>query len=216
MFHEPLMDTPVGKLTLRQIAILVIFGVLAYGVARTQPPSDPMSMVMAGGLTFLPGLFLAFKKVKTISPEAHLAMLLFGFGRGFGPRPGTAKRGRRIKGKTLVPVEESQPIQVPQHVEVEVGAAGGEKPVVISGLLRNPRTGEVMPATPFTVYVDGRRYQDGFTDEHGTFTIYFTPQHLGVHTVELLPEGYAGEPFRLEVDVKLSGRVRIRGPEGAA
>ncbi len=209
VWHEPILPTPIGKFTFRQLAILIVFGIVAYGVAGTQPPQDLMARIMAGAIVFLPGLFLAFKRVKTVSPEAHLAMLLFGGFRGAGPKPVR----RRAKGRRgVLPVEEPKPLEVPRRVEVEVGAATVEKPIVISGVLRNPRSGEPLPLRSFTVYVDGRRHQDGFTDERGSFTIYFTPQHPGLHTVELVPEGYSGEPFKIEVDVKLSGRVRIRGP----
>jgi hypothetical protein len=67
---------------------------------------------------------------------------------------------------------------------------------------------------PFTVYVDGRQYQAGITDEKGFFTIYFMPQRLGLHTVELVPEGYDGRPFSLEVEVKVSGRTMVRASGG--
>ena len=202
------MDTPLGKLTFRQIAILLVFGILAYGVARTQPPGDLTAMVMAGGVAFLPGVFLAFRRVKTVTPETHLAMLLFGFGR-VGSRPGRVK----ARGKRVLPVGEPEPLEAPRRVEVEVGGLTAERPVVISGLLRDPRTGELLPFRGFTVYVDGHRYQDGFTDERGGFTVYFTPRRLGVHQVELVPEGFKGEPFRFQVEVKLSGRVRVSGQE---
>jgi len=190
-----IFDTPVGRLSVRQLIIIAVFGGL--GWLSSLLFEDILYKIAIGGAVFGAGLVLAMQKLKVITPERAI-LLAFGFGRTYPKRMkaiGEGKEKKRKKG-------EAAPAK---RMRV---SADLESPVKVVGVLRDPSTGEVLRGKPYEVFARGERCSSGISDEQGFFTAFFTPKMYGEYTVEVRPEGYArGQMFRLIVEPK--GGVKV-------
>jgi hypothetical protein len=68
--HEQMLDTPVGRFSIRQMCLFLIFGLLAWITSLAF--DDLVLKIVVAGATFFTGTALFTRKIKTVSPEAHL------------------------------------------------------------------------------------------------------------------------------------------------
>jgi len=68
--HEQMLDTPVGRFSIRQMCLFLVFGLLAWITSLAF--DDLVLKIVVAGATFFTGAALFTRKIKTISPEAHL------------------------------------------------------------------------------------------------------------------------------------------------
>jgi len=177
MIHQPLLDTPIGKLSVRQTAVLMLFAVVAFLLATTFAPDDLMMELIIAAPIAIVGISIFGRKVKTISPE-HLLIYMFTGG----------KRVKKVKVKPEGAIEKlaaEKPLAIPNAVNV---SSSLDSPVKLVGVLRDPQTGRNLPLRAYEVFVDGESVFSGVTDESGFFTIFFTPTRYGVFDVEVKPE----------------------------
>ena len=199
LLHEPILDIPVGRLSLRQTFALIVFAVLAY--AATLPFTDFVFKVAAGGTVFTLGAAVFTRRVKTVTAEMCI-LLALGVGRPSPKKPikHVEKHGHRRKRGSIV--EEPTPVKAMRlSTELDV-------PVKVMGVLRDPATGNLLPGRSFEFIVDGVRQSSGMTDEQGFFTVFFAPPHFGVYKVEIKPEGFAAASQKFEIHTEPKGRVR--------
>ena len=178
-----IFDTPVGRMSLRQLIIISSFTGL--GWLSSLPFTSIIYKVAVGGLMFGAGVALAMQRLKVVAPE-RIILLALGFGRRFPVKPseGDGSRSGEVSpaGKMRI-------------------SADLEDPVKIVGVLRDPSTGEVLYGKPYTVIVGGEPCSSGVSDEQGFFAAFFTPRMYGEYNVEVRPEGYLrGQMFRLIVE----------------
>lgn len=195
--REPFFDTPLGKLTLRQMLIIVIFGTLAWGAASFA--GDTMLKLFLGGSIFISGLAFTFQRVKTVTPEMSILLMLS----SSTPKPKTS--GAALEAEVTSKLTEAKALNIPaQDIQSIV-------PVKVVGVLKDPATGRPIQRRGFEVLVEGKSYAKGSTDDEGFFTVYFLPESYGSIKVEVKPEGYTNALETLVVNVQpaqrdLSGR----------
>lgn len=121
ILSNPLIETPIGMITIRQGLLVgagALVGVIVY---RAIPPSvDPFVRIGFGLIPFALFAMTAAKKVKTVPPEQYLLLLL---------RP---KRATRVKVKADVKAEAKVKAKTKGKVKAEVrgrseGARGREE-----------------------------------------------------------------------------------------
>lgn len=188
--NEPILDTPVGRFSIRQTVALLAFGLLGWAVASFF--EDLMFKLVSAGVVFFVGAAVFTRKVKTVSPERHL-LLMLGVGR---PLKRKFKTRRKAKGGRIRP---------PPPVRSVVLSASLEAPVKVVGVLRDPASGRLLPHRGFEVYVDGKPHSEGSTDEHGFFSVFFVPDRYGTFKVEVKPKGFAEVAQQITVNVKPKG-----------
>jgi hypothetical protein len=190
LLYEPIIDTPVGRLTLRQTFGLLIFAVLAY--AATLPFTDIVFKVAAGGAVFVLGAAIFTRRVKTVTAERCI-LLALGVRRLSPKKPGKnlEKRGRVRKHERIV--EAPTPVKA-MKLSTELNI-----PVKIVSVLGDPLTNELLAGRGFEFIVDGVRYSSGVTDEQGFFTVFFAPTRFGIYRVEIKPEGFASASQTFEI-----------------
>jgi len=183
--HEPILDTPLGRYSVRQMLILLVFAFFSYATSLLF--SDPlMKIVVAGSIFMFGAAMFAMRRIKTISPERHI-LLLLGVGR---------VRPRRVAAVEEKPAEKRAP-----PVKSVVVSTTLESPVKIVGVLRDPVYKKYLPKKNFDVYIDGRFHYSGVTDEQGFFAVFFVPDRYGPFNVTVKPEGLA-EAQNITVNVK--------------
>ena len=188
LLNEPLIDTPIGKLTLRQTFIIMFFAGIAW-LASTLV-QDVIFKIGLGGAIFISGVAIFAHKVKTLPPEKILWYMIFGSIGVEKPKKLPRKPGEELAAEKPLGVERSVSI-----------ASTLDTPVKLVGVLRDPGTGQIFASTPFDAFVNGELVFSGFTDEEGFFTIFFTPATYGVIEVKIKPAKYAGPPQVMRVQV---------------
>jgi len=176
MIHQPLLETPIGKLSLRQTAVLILFAVVAFFLATIFAPDDLMMELIIAAPIAIVGISIFGRKVKTISPE-HLLIYMF--------TGGKRVKKVKIKPEEIEKLATEKPLSIPNAVNV---SSALDSPVKLVGVLRDPQTGRNLPLRAYEVFVDGEPVFSGVTDESGFFTIFFTPTRYGVFDVEVKPE----------------------------
>jgi len=184
--HEPILDTPFGRYSVRQMVIILVFAFLSY-VASLFFSDLLMKIVAAGSIFTFGAAAFAMRRIKTISPERHI-LLLLGVGR-VKPRRAAAAEGKAVKKAGAPPVKSV------------VVSTTLESPVKIVGVLRDPVHKKYLPEKNFDVYIDGRFHYSGVTDEQGFFTVFFVPDRYGPFSIIVKPEGLA-EALNITVNVK--------------
>ncbi|AFU57607.1 hypothetical protein Ngar_c06640 [Candidatus Nitrososphaera gargensis Ga9.2] len=200
--HEKFFDTPIGKLTVRQVAIVFVFGVSAWAAFNSVGDDDMLKVAVTSLLVIL-ALAFAFQRIKTLTPEQSMMFALF------APKTSTG-RSRRIKKNTNTPIS---------TLSVDVGQQKGSETFDISVLdasdniqdgqiqklvvlVRDPQTGHPLPNRGCGILVDSERIGRRLTDEEGFLTIPFVPKQ-GINTIEVKPEGYAAIVKNVTVDVHM-------------
>jgi hypothetical protein len=177
MIQQPLLDTPIGKLSMRQTVVYILFAVAAFFLA-TILSTDLLTEIIIAAPIAIVGISIFGRKVKTIAPEFLIYYLFKGGGK--------VKKMRFKLGEEVVEkLTAEKPLSIPNAINV---SSSLDSPVKLVGVLRDPQTGRNLPVRPYDVLVDGEKVFSGVTDESGFFTIFFTPTRYGVFDVEVKPE----------------------------
>ncbi len=136
---EPFFDTPLGKLTLRQMLIVIAFGALAWGTASFA--SDAMLKLFLGGSTFIIGLAPAFQRVKTVTPEKSILLML----------------------STPKPTKPAPATHEAKALNISAQDIQSIVPVRVVGVLKDPATGKSIQRRGFEVLVEDASYAKGST-----------------------------------------------------
>ncbi|MDR2699802.1 MAG: hypothetical protein LBC12_03190 [Nitrososphaerota archaeon] len=153
--HEQMLDTPVGRFSIRQMGIFLIFGFLAW--LSSLVFADLVLKVVVAGAIFCTGAALFTRKIKTVSPEAHLLCLIR---KGFLQ---IKHKQPTIKGKSVKQASKSLLLSATLGV-----------PVKVVGVLKD-FTGNILQGKTFKVNINNTTHSKGTTDEEGYFCTYFVP-----------------------------------------
>jgi len=187
--NEALLDTPVGRFSIRQMVLLLFFGVLAWVASLVFV--DLVLKVAVAGLIFFTGAALFTRKVKTVSPERHLFYVLNKYFRCVGQKRSV------VSGVGQSLVSEALLLSAVLGVPVKVG-----------GVLKDT-LGKIYAGKAFKVTVNNVVHSNGVTDGEGYFCTYFTPDHLGVFQVEIQPEDASIEVIqRITIHVNSNSEVK--------
>ena len=172
--HEQLLDTPVGRFSIRQMCLFLVFGL--FGWLLSLVFADLVLKLVIGGGVFLVGAAIFSRKVKTVPPEVHLLYMIRQFLLLKPKRPNQkdTQAGERASRFLLL-------------------SASLGVPVKVVGVLKDLATGRVLSGKNFKVSVNNAVYSKGSTDEDGCFCTYFVPDRFGVFQIEIQPED-AQEP----------------------
>ncbi|MDR1992841.1 MAG: hypothetical protein LBQ98_04990 [Nitrososphaerota archaeon] len=72
--NEQMLDTPLGRFSIRQMGIFVVFGLLAWGTSFIS--EDMVIKIIVAGMVFCIGVGGFNRKIKTLSPERHLLYIM--------------------------------------------------------------------------------------------------------------------------------------------
>jgi len=186
--NEQLLDTPVGRFSIRQMGLLLFFGLLAWVMSLVF--TDLALKVAVGGLVFFTGAALFTRKVKTVSPERHLFYLLNKYFRGVGQK-------RSVVSGVDQSLSEGLLLSAVLGVPVKVG-----------GVLKD-LSGKIYAGKAFKVTINNALHSMGVSDGEGYFCTYFTPDLLGVFQVEIQLEDSVVEVIqRITVHVNSNSEVK--------
>ncbi|MCW4008799.1 MAG: hypothetical protein NWF09_08965 [Candidatus Bathyarchaeota archaeon] len=171
--NEPFLDTPFGKYSVRQMIILLSIAGISF--ASTLFFDDLLLKLVIAGSVFVVGAAFFMRRVKTLTPEKHL-MLILGFGRAI---PKTALKKQTKKAAVKPQTVTAKSMTVTSELET---------PVKIVGVVQSPSTGKKIVNNHFDVYVDGKYYSSGITDEMGFFELFLSPDHYGTYNIEIKPK----------------------------
>jgi hypothetical protein len=188
--NEQMLDTPVGRFSIRQTGIFLAFGLLAWVASFVS--EDLICKIVLAGAIFFTGVAIFTRKIKTVPPEVHL-LYMIGIGRPLQTTKQIHKRTDPAIVPALEPVTPSKSMQVSATLGV---------PVKVVGVLKEPTGGKSLSGRNFEVTIDGTVHTKGFTDEEGFFCAYFVPDHYGIFKIEVKPEGFAESVQQIMVDVK--------------
>jgi hypothetical protein len=151
-FDESILKLPVlGDISIRQLAYIIIPTIIIYKL--TSPLGTiPLAIFML--LTTSISLFIAKKPTKAFKPEEQLYLALL------KPQPKTRKR----KEKKIEKYAETPPTEYVKKDET----------VLITGVLRNPATGEPIPNAEILLIINGEKGPTIKTDNKGNYKIYYT------------------------------------------
>ncbi|MCL2477848.1 hypothetical protein, partial [Candidatus Bathycorpusculum sp.] len=171
--NEQMLDTPVGRFSIRQMGIFLIFGLLAW-IASLAFGDLVFKIVVAGGI-FFTGVALFTRKIKTVAPEAHLLYFI----KKFLQTTTTTKHkhSTSVKGKSSVELASRSML-----LSATLGA-----PVKVVGVLKD-FSGKILSGKNFKVNVNNTAHSNGATDQEGYFCTYFTPDHPGRFQIDIQPE----------------------------
>jgi len=171
--NEQMLDTPVGRFSIRQMGIFLVFGLLAW-IASLAFGDLVLKIVVAGGI-FFTGAALFTRKIKTVSPEAHLLYFI----KRFLQTTTKPKLSLPTKGKPSM--EQASKSML---LSATLGA-----PVKVVGVLKD-FSGKILSGKNFKVNVNNTAHSNGATDQEGYFCTYFTPDHPGRFQIDIQPEDH--------------------------
>jgi hypothetical protein len=134
-----------------------------------------LKIVVAGGI-FFTGAALFTRKIKTVSPEAHLLYFIKRF-----LQTTTTKQKRSTHTKDKPSVEQ---VSKSMLLSATLGA-----PVKVVGVLKD-FSGKILSCKNFKVNVNNTAHSNGATDQEGCFCTYFTPDHPGLFQIDIQPEDH--------------------------
>jgi len=172
--HEQLLDTPVGRFSIRQMCLFLVFGLLGWLLSLVF--ADLVLKLVVGVGVFLVGATIFSRKVKTVSPEAHLICVMRQFLLAKSKR--SSKKGK--------PVGENASGSLLLSASLGV-------PLKVVGVLKDLATGKILSGKNFKVSINSTVHSRGMSDEEGCFCTYFVPDRFGVFQIEIQPED-ANEP----------------------
>jgi len=175
--NEQMLDTPLGRFSIRQTGIFLAFGLLAWGVSLIF--ADMVLKIVVAGAIFFSGAAIFTRKIKTLPPEIHLLYLIH-------------KRSLQKSPKTPKPPNQSPaaPVAKSMLLSATLGV-----PLKVVGVLKDLVTGKVLSDKAFNVNLDNATYSKGFTDEEGFFCTYFVPDRFGLFQITIQPDG-SPEPIQ--------------------
>jgi len=166
--HEQILDTPVGRFSIRQMLLFLTFGLLAYIVSLCF--TDLMLKVVFGGVVFCVGAAVALWKVRTLPLEVHLFYLV-------------RRRFLRSKRFKVNPYD----LPVDQLSGGVLLSATLGMPLRIAGVLRDVTSGKILADKTFNININGQVYSQVTTDTEGFFSTYILPNQLGQSQITLTP-----------------------------
>jgi hypothetical protein len=181
--NEALLDTPVGRFSIRQMVLFLFFGLLGY--LSSLVFADLVLKLCVGVGVFLVGAAIFSRKVKTVPPEVHLLYVVRQF---------LLVKPKRSNKKGKLSAE-----NVPRSLLLS-GSLG--VPVKVVGVLKDLVTGKILSGQNFKVSINNTVHSGGVTDEDGCFCTYFVPDRFGVFQIEIQPED-AQEPVQ-QIVVKVN------------
>jgi hypothetical protein len=182
--HEQMLDTPVGRFSIRQMVIFLVFGLLAWVVSLAFV--DVVSKVVVAGAIFCVGAACFTRKIKTVSPEMHLLCMI----RQFTLRI----KKKRFATKVQPSVEQASKSMLLLSATLGV-------PLKIVGVLKD-FTGKILSGKNFKVNINNAAHSQGVADEEGGFCTYFVPDRSGVFQIDIQPEDSAEPVEKITVNVQ--------------
>ncbi len=181
--NEQMLDTPVGRFSIRQMGIFLIFGLLAWLLSLVF--ADLVLKVVVAGAVFFAGAALFTRKIKTVSPEAHLLYMIRRFSMQVKQRRSAVKANQSVGqgSKSLL-------------LSATLGV-----PVKVVGVLKD-FTGKILSGKNFKVNINNTTYSKGSTDDEGYFCTYFVPDRSGVVQLDIQPEGSTEAVQQITVNVQ--------------
>jgi hypothetical protein len=167
--HEQLLDTPVGRFSIRQMVLFLVFGL--FGWLLSLVFSDLVLKLCIGGGVFFMGAALFSRKVKTVSPEVHLFCV--------------ARQFLLVKLKRSKQRDNSSGESVSRSLLLSASLG---VPVKVVGVLKDLATGKILSGKTFKVSVNNVVHSRGTSDEAGCFCAYFVPDRFGVFQIEIQSE----------------------------
>lgn len=181
--HEQLLDTPVGRFSIRQMGLFLVFGLLGWLLSLVFV-GLVLKIVFGGGM-FLVGATVFSRKVKTVPPEVHLLYVMRQFLRIKAKR--TKQRGglseENIHSRSLL-------------LSGSLGV-----PVKVVGVLKDLTTGKILSGKNFKVNINNAVHSRSASDEEVCFCAYFVPDRFGVFQIEIQPEDSAEPAQQIMVNV---------------
>jgi hypothetical protein len=168
--NEQMLDTPVGRFSIRQMSIFLVFGFFAWVVSLAF--SDLVLKIVVAGVIFFAGAVLFTRKIKTVSPEAHLLHLV---------------RKASLQVKQKKPTSAKSKSLVEQTSTSMLLSATQGTPIKIVGVLKDPNN-KILADKPYQVNINNTPHSKGTTDQEGYFYTYFTPTHTGRFELEIQPQ----------------------------
>jgi len=193
--HEQMLDTPVGRFSIRQMIVFLLFGLSAYGASLFL--EDLAAKIVVAGSIFFSGAAIFTRKTKTLPPEKHLLYII---NNKYAQKKKHKKRKKHRQQKQKQKQQQKPPIPVASVKEMRLSATLGV-PVKIVGSLKDLASKKVLINRSFELCVDGTTYSKGFTDQEGLFSAYFVPDHYGTFKLEIKPEDYAKPILQIVVKV---------------
>jgi hypothetical protein len=181
--HEQLLDTPVGRFSIRQMVLFLVFGLLGWLLSLVF--ADLVLKLCVGVGVFVVGATVFSRKVKTVSPEIHLLYV--------------ARQFLLIKPKRSKQREGSSVEDMPSRSLLLSASLG--VPVKVVGVLKDLATGKILSGKNFKVSVNNAVHSRGATDVDGCFCAYFVPDRFGVFQIEIQPEDSAESVQQIMVNV---------------
>ena len=174
--NEALLDTPVGRFSIRQMCLFLFFGLLGY--LSSLVFADLVLKLVVGVGVFFVGATVFSRKVKTVSPEVHLFCVMRQFLLAKSKRSSQKGKpsGQNASGSLLLSASLGVPLKV-------------------VGVLKDLATGKILCGKNFKVSINNTTHSRGMTDEEGCFCTYFVPDRFGVFQIEIQPED-ASEPIQ--------------------
>ena len=180
--HEQMLDTPVGRFSIRQMGMFLVFGLLAW--LSSLVFADLVFKIVVAGAIFFGGVALFTRKIKTVSPEAHLLCLIRRFTLQIKQKHSAAKAKQCVE-------QESKSMLL---------SATLGTPVKIVGVLKD-LTGKILSGKNFKVNVNSIAHSSGVTDQEGYFCTYFTPDHPGLFQIDIQPEDHPDITQKITIQV---------------
>jgi len=168
--HEQMLDTPLGRFSIRQMGIFLIFGLLSW--VSSLVFVDLVLKIAVAGAVFFTGAALFTRKIKTVSPETHLLYLI-----------------RRVlpTSQNHAPSTKSKPqVEQVSKSTLLLSATLGV-PIKVVGVLKD-FSGKILAGKPFSVHINNAVHSSGSTDAEGCFCTYFVPERSGRFEVVIQPE----------------------------
>lgn len=193
--NQPTIDTPFGRLSMRQLVGIGLFALIAWITFQALGfVGDIVLRVIPAAAIMVLGVVIFTWRVKTVPPERTI-LLAMGIGRKHVKRSAAKAAKPKKGGKAPVPAP------APAARIVKAQATVGE-PCKIAGILRDPRLGRPLSNRSFEVFADGAPLYKGVTDEQGGFEVVYVPQHAGSVRIEVRPEGVVGAEQSIEITVR--------------
>jgi hypothetical protein len=195
--NESMLDTPVGRFSIRQMVVFLVFGLLAWGVSLVFV--DLVFKIVAACAVFVSGAAFFARKVKTVSPEAHLLCLFKRFLQVVAQK--------KFSSTTL-----NSKLFVEPSSEVMVLSAVLGVPVKVVGVLKD-FSGKLLCGKSFKVSVNGIAHSSGLSDTEGCFCTYFISDRTGRFEVAIQPEDHPGTIQKITIQVNSSPKTPENGKE---
>ena len=180
--NEALLDTPVGRFSIRQMCLFLFFGLLGWLLSLVF--ADLVLKLVVGVGVFLVGATIFSRKIKTVPPEVHLLCVVRQF--------------------LLVKPKRSQQRGKPSGQNASWSlllSASLGVPLKVVGVLKDLATGNILCGKNFKVSINNTTHSRGVTDEEGCFCTYFVPDRFGVFQIEIQPEDASESTQQIMVNV---------------